>query len=448
MKNEKKTPVHFRQFVLSECERRWSEKNHCTWEEAPYEWKRRYYTDMYAGLWRDQAVLSLDAKGVIMPAEYELTAWEDMFPPRKSNESKKVESLNELYERDGLHYWSNVMGEINLPGSESFTKVNAESLPPDARFLFETYQTDNIGANVYVVSIENRFGMGIVFPLDLRTETPRHCLKGSEGAYQMSEVSPGIAQWIAERAPDGVEVYFGADTDPCGHEIMVFIPTGRCDELLGAGCQKAAPLVEKAWKHIYKEFQISEESNSADVCERRKFGKENHTMSKVKSLNELYSRDGMHYWCNATADINLPGDDTFVIRKVKDLPDDVRPLYETYQTENLAVNVYVVSIEGHSGMALVFLLDHEMETEMHGLTGDEGADLLRKEAPAIAEWIAERAPDVVEIFFGEDTDPCGHEILVFIPAEQCEELLGTECAKAGPLAGKAWEHIYKVLHMS
>ena len=133
--------------------------------------------------------------------------------------------------------------------------------------------------------------------------------------------------------------------------------------------------------------------------------------AKIKSLNQAYQESEedplcFHYWCNALGEIN-PLDNPQRAGNLTDLPSGVRAIYEGYCCDRGGVNNYVVTVDHMPGIALCWLF----------LTEDEEIKIAGIKKAAIA--MIEKIPYGV-VYVGENTDPEGHELLLFIPQEFIE----------------------------
>lgn len=160
----------------------------------------------------------------------------------------------------------------------------------------------------------------------------------------------------------------------------------------------------------------------------------------VASLKALYGRNRILYWCNACGDVNLPGEPESpapgILLHSKDmLPKRILTLYEKFWSDDFGANLYVVTIDGIDGMAAAYLLDRSWvadildEADYTGRLSKEKAwetfttcakDYASKLATKTAEG---KELEHASILFGDDTEPDGHEIMIFIPADHCEEQL-------------------------
>ena len=133
---------------------------------------------------------------------------------------------------------------------------------------------------------------------------------------------------------------------------------------------------------------------------------------KIISLNELYEKNTLYYWCNAFGDINPP-DNPMRCGELDDLPYYERDLYENYWSERFWGNLYVVSLNGDPGMLLTYLVDYGMAED--GKETD-GYGALYDAATKCAEWLANSGGHPgTKVVLGKDTDPIGHELCVFVP---------------------------------
>ncbi|NLT15388.1 MAG: hypothetical protein GXY05_13725 [Clostridiales bacterium] len=152
----------------------------------------------------------------------------------------------------------------------------------------------------------------------------------------------------------------------------------------------------------------------------------------VKSLNDAYKHNTLFYFCNATGDINMPGDPMlgtgfYIVHTSEELPPKERELYENFWSEDGGGTQYVVRCEGKPGIAICYLFDRDYILELCGwdVNDDIGGDVIVKQFFSAVEAYAKEveAFPVLEgcsIFVGDNTDPVGHELLVFVPYELVE----------------------------
>ena len=155
----------------------------------------------------------------------------------------------------------------------------------------------------------------------------------------------------------------------------------------------------------------------------------------MKSLNSIYEQDQLHYWCNAVGEINLK-EDPFRIGDKEALPEMAQELYDSYWSEGSGCNMYVAEYSNLTGMILCILCDYSWASDMLSkkeseLDAHDKHALYRAakaQGLAVEAWISEAFPGAgIEVWLGEDTDPDGHELLVFIPYQarvHIEEIAG------------------------
>lgn len=136
---------------------------------------------------------------------------------------------------------------------------------------------------------------------------------------------------------------------------------------------------------------------------------------KFESLNEVYENDCLFYWCNATGDINMPGDgkNSLMRHNSEELPPAARDLFENYWSEYGGCNEYVVSYRGKTCYAFSFILNEEWVDSFSIDT-----DLFRSVAKAAVERMFSGSDFVETLLYGENTDPDGDEIVVIVPYEK------------------------------
>lgn len=154
----------------------------------------------------------------------------------------------------------------------------------------------------------------------------------------------------------------------------------------------------------------------------------------MELLNEIYKKDELFYWCNCLGEINMPGDGHFIVHKAEELPPRYFELYEKYQMETDECHRYVVSFRGRPGMLLTALHVEEyyfdvlnMESRPATLDGIMARECIRKIAALLVMRQCEKMSHDKRLdgcipIFGEDTDPDGHELALFIPEDRASDI--------------------------
>lgn len=131
------------------------------------------------------------------------------------------------------------------------------------------------------------------------------------------------------------------------------------------------------------------------------------------SLNEAYANDTLYYWCNSCGEINYPGSGITSADEER-LPAKVREVYDSFQFTPCGSNdihVYTVTYNGVDGMLLMELFRYDKSVKM------KLAGILKR----TAKELSKRCEPWGTVLIGLDTDPAGHELGVFVPAESCAE---------------------------
>lgn len=131
----------------------------------------------------------------------------------------------------------------------------------------------------------------------------------------------------------------------------------------------------------------------------------------MKSLNEVYDGEpyNMVYWCNAVGEINIPWKPKNHLGKEEELPPEIARVYEKWTSFELGpVSSYVITYEGIPGIAHVWLVDKDWWEKEH-------RDVDRKETIKAAADFLEYSYPYATVFVGDDTDPDGDELILFIP---------------------------------
>lgn len=141
-------------------------------------------------------------------------------------------------------------------------------------------------------------------------------------------------------------------------------------------------------------------------------------------MKEIYGKELLWYWCNATGDINIPGFPISSLPSADLLPAPARELYEKVWSESSYCNQYVVTFKGQFGLLLGWLFDYSWLRDKGVLTDENKDEIIPKFHKAVYD-VAEQLGDQHKhwpVLYGEDTDPDGDEILMFISAEELEEV--------------------------
>ena len=142
----------------------------------------------------------------------------------------------------------------------------------------------------------------------------------------------------------------------------------------------------------------------------------------VESLNEVYRREGFHYWCNCIGEINMPGYPPTACPDPDVLPPLAEKVYDNFWAEGRGANEYVVTYNGDTGLALGWLFDYSWLTEIGILPSDDEAAVKAAFHGAVkctAEGLEVLVNDWADaVFYGNDTDPDGDEILLFVSSER------------------------------
>lgn len=160
----------------------------------------------------------------------------------------------------------------------------------------------------------------------------------------------------------------------------------------------------------------------------------------MESLNKIYlesDRDPLsfHYWCNCFGEIN-PLDDPQSRGTLDNLPDDIRVIYQNlYESDKCGVGNYVVTAGHESGIALCWLF-----------TEDDGEIDFQSVIRAATEM--EGDFPFATVYVGENTDPEGHEILLFIPSDYIRTFYRKLPAHDVELGEKYYDLVYKNMPQS
>ena len=87
-------------------------------------------------------------------------------------------------------------------------------------------------------------------------------------------------------------------------------------------------------------------------------------VDKTKSLNKVYEKDELTYFCNACGDINIPGKEGWWNGKPEELPRTARELYENCWGEGCGLPMYVVEYKCETAMAITALFDESYKDDL------------------------------------------------------------------------------------
>lgn len=160
----------------------------------------------------------------------------------------------------------------------------------------------------------------------------------------------------------------------------------------------------------------------------------------VKSLNDAIKQGAYKPLCNGCGDVFDPND---AARTCK--PEELHglwhkeeiTLYEDYWNDNSGAYMYVLRLaDGSAAMGLNFLFDADWcKDTLKNRRGKK--NITEKEVKATwmprlfhllseaAERVIQKAVPDYDIYFGEDTDPDGHELMVVVPYSDRDEINGT-----------------------
>ena len=155
------------------------------------------------------------------------------------------------------------------------------------------------------------------------------------------------------------------------------------------------------------------------------------------SLNKVYEKGDLIYYCNACGDIidpaQAPGDGPWEVGSPEKLPRSARELYENYWAEGAGLPMYVVEYKCEKAMAVTALFDYGYRDDMLdekgiAVTNNEFFDAVKRVAIMYSNAFRH------ETLVGRDTDPDGHEIVFIIPYDLCDT--------AQDFAAFVGDHIY------
>lgn len=139
---------------------------------------------------------------------------------------------------------------------------------------------------------------------------------------------------------------------------------------------------------------------------------------KFESLNDVYKRNEIHYWCNCTCEINLPGDLGDEYHTSDELPPQAKELYETYMSEGNGCLKYVINFRGKTAYAFGILFHEEWIKNLQ-IPGSEIFSYIERMS---AEIFPEDLFENCTFLFGDNTDPTGSELLIVLPYDEREKI--------------------------
>lgn len=158
---------------------------------------------------------------------------------------------------------------------------------------------------------------------------------------------------------------------------------------------------------------------------------------KTVSLNEVYKKGDLVYYCNACGDIidpaQAPGAGPWEVGDPAKLPRSARELYENCWGEGCGLPMYVVEYKAETAMAITALFDESYKDD---LLTEKGIAVTTSEFWEAVKRVAKMYSLALqyETLVGKNTDPIGHEIVFIIPYKTCEN--------AADIAAFIGDHIY------
>lgn len=146
--------------------------------------------------------------------------------------TNKIISLNDVYKNDELFYWTNCLGEVNMPGDgkNSMHIHSPEELPNVAKKVYDLIELDH-GFTCHVVSFRGKIGFLIDVIMDeswIQDTLDKDDVEAESKA--LLKHIPDVVERITDTLEDIFDVpqntysvFLGEDTDPDGHELMFFV---------------------------------------------------------------------------------------------------------------------------------------------------------------------------------------------------------------------------------
>ena len=127
----------------------------------------------------------------------------------------------------------------------------------------------------------------------------------------------------------------------------------------------------------------------------------------IRNLLDQYNSEQCLYYCNPLGEIN-----------VEVLPKEVKEVYDKMPYMGFTNNYTLRNEDGVIGMGFSWIIDEEWCRDSLGISMAKAYDVMLKEAIGLEA----KYPDCI-VYVGEDTDPAGHELLLFVPADKVDEVL-------------------------
>lgn len=125
----------------------------------------------------------------------------------------------------------------------------------------------------------------------------------------------------------------------------------------------------------------------------------------------------LYYWCNSIGEINIPGRNPDDCATLEELPADAANLYERYQQEDDGMHLYTVNLNGVNGMLFTMLCDVEWVKGTLKLDMDDAFELVCQTVVRVSN--EKTLPKECTLLALKGTNPDGHELGVFFPADAC-----------------------------
>lgn len=179
-----------------------------------------------------------------------------------------IHSLNEALAWRSIipfYYWSNEEGEVLHPEAEEGEIRSIEELPIHVRLAFQYFRPrTEYGVGMVVLSVDDDTGIGLnwAFKMDgeLRMRS-REALDAVQIVASQLQISFPYA-----------EIYIGEETDPMGHELLMFIPYKHIKRFQNDAANFQIGNGKKIGSYVYDQFQsivdkLTRTRTSTDVTE-------------------------------------------------------------------------------------------------------------------------------------------------------------------------------------
>ena len=164
-----------------------------------------------------------------------------------------------------FYYWSNEEGEVLHPEAKEGEIRSVEELPMHVRLAFQHFRPrTEYGVGMVVLSVNDDAGIGLNWAFEMDAELrmrSREVLDAVRIVASRLEISFPYA-----------EIYIGEETDPMGHELLMFIPYKHIKRFRNDATNFKIGNGKKIGSYVYDQFQnlvdsLTQPQVSADATE-------------------------------------------------------------------------------------------------------------------------------------------------------------------------------------